>query len=470
MHRPITPQPQTQQQQSASPDHEDYISLTGSPARSNTSTPRAVSPMTSLMGREAIHNSITALNLGGNLPVRRSASPLPISRLASSSPSPSSTESTSRGAPEKSLSMASSVPRNPRRPSSPLINEATGSLRARQAAPVVSSILRSRSPNPSTPKGLNGNEPSPKHTGGSGIPSDNSSQYLSRILSLDRGQVLRPLPLQEPPTDRSLEWTTHYSTSARSVSPSPHSAFGRAAQQAQQHSPPPSATARSFNESLLGREPPSASSLGAAMRSASPVNGVASSPHQFAHHTPNSSTSSSFFSYDQDREPLSRRGSASPAPSPSRSRARTSSPTALFSQTTRGLMFSPMLNSSCSSLASVGSSFHSLEEPDVGSLQRLYDYEDSQRAADQSASASGTSVGSDPTLVGSDDNAEEILLKFTGLTKADIAAIHTRLVDEAISKPRRGSSRAEPSAAKDHTIAKADSLSELQADTVVRSR
>jgi len=29
----------------------------------------------------------------------------------------------------------------------------------------------------------------------------------------------------------------------------------------------------------------------------------------------------------------------------------------------------------------------------------------------RSRSASGTSVGSDPTLVGSDDNAEEILLK-----------------------------------------------------------
>jgi serine/arginine repetitive matrix protein 2 len=470
MHRPITPQPQPQQ--SAASDHEDYVPRTGSPARSNTSTPRAISPMTSLMGREAIHNSITALNLGGNLPVRRAASPLPISRLASSSPSPSSsTDSTSRGAHEKSLSMTSSVPRNPRRSSSPLINEATGSLRARQA-PVVCSILRSRSPDPSTSKVLNGNESPNQVLGGSSLSSDTSPQYLSRVLSLDRGQASRPPPLQDSPSiDRSLEWTGHYSTSARSVSPSPLSGFGRAAQQAQQHSPPQSATARSFNESLLGREPPSASSLGAAMRSASPVNGSTSFPHHspFAHHAPNSSTGSSFFLYDQDRDPPSRRGSASPAPSPARSRARTASPTALFSQTTRGLMFSPMLNSSCSSLASVGSSFHSLEEPEAGSLQCLYDYEGSQRAANQSASASGTSVGSDPTLVGSDDNAEEILLKFTGLTKVEIAAIHARLVDVAISKPRRGSSLAESSAAKDHTIAKADPLSE-QADTVVSFR
>ena len=133
-----------------------------------------------------------------------------------------------------------------------------------------------------------------------------------------------------------------------------------------------------------------------------------------------------------------------------------------------GLLFSPMLNSSCSFLSSIGSSFHSWGEPEIGNLQRLYDYEESQRVGNQSGSASGTSVGSDPTLVGSDDNVEEILLKYTGLTKVDIAAMHTSLVDVALSKPRRGYSKTEPAAAKDCAIPKADPFSDLQADTVVR--
>ena len=130
-------------------------------------------------------------------------------------------------------------------------------------------------------------------------------------------------------------------------------------------------------------------------------------------------------------------------------------------------MFSPLLNSSRSSVASVGSSFHSWEEPEIGSLQRLYVYEESQHVGNQSASASGTSVGSDPTLVGSDDNAKEILLKHTGLTKVDIAAMHASLVNIACSKPRRRSSQAELAAAKDFTIANADTSSDLQGDTVV---
>ena len=86
------------------------------------------------MGREAIHNSITALNLGGNPPLRRAASPLPISRLAGNSPSPWSTDSVPKGTQDKPS-------RNPRRPLSPLISEAAGSLRARQATPIVYSIL-----------------------------------------------------------------------------------------------------------------------------------------------------------------------------------------------------------------------------------------------------------------------------------------------------------------------------------------
>ena len=164
MHRPITPQPQSQQQQSASSDYEDYILRTGSPAWSNTSTRCATGPMTSPMGREAIHNSITALNLSVNPLTRGTASLLPISRLASNSPSPSFTDSISKGTPEKTLTMAGSLARNPRRSLTPLVYESAGSPCARLPAPVVSSILRSRSPDQPTLRGVNGGEHSSKQT------------------------------------------------------------------------------------------------------------------------------------------------------------------------------------------------------------------------------------------------------------------------------------------------------------------
>ena len=150
MHRPITPQPQSQQQQSTSSDYEDYTLHTGSPARSNMSTPHATSPMMNPMGREAIHSSITAFNLSVNPLTRGTASLLPISRLASNSPSPSFTDSISKGTPEKSLTRAGSLARNPRHSLPPLVYESAGSPHARQPAPVVSSILRSRSPDQST--------------------------------------------------------------------------------------------------------------------------------------------------------------------------------------------------------------------------------------------------------------------------------------------------------------------------------
>jgi len=53
----------------------------------------------------------------------------------------------------------------------------------------------------------------------------------------------------------------------------------------------------------------------------------------------------------------------------------------------RSLMFSPLLNSSRSSVASVGSSFHSWED------RRGVYYQESQRVGNHSVS--GTSVGSD---------------------------------------------------------------------------
>lgn len=82
-----------------------------------------------------------------------------------------------------------------------------------------------------------------------------------------------------------------------------------------------------------------------------------------------------------------------------------------------------MFNASRCSLASVGSSYHSWEEPEIGSLQNLYDYEDSQLR---------NTANSEPTFVGSSDDSEEIVLKYAGHTRYDIATIHTKLVDMAV--------------------------------------
>ena len=70
-------------------------------------------------------------------------------------------------------------------------------------------------------------------------------------------------------------------------------------------------------------------------------------------------------------------------------------------------------------------------------------------------------------LLGQMTTQKEILLKHTGLTKVDIAAMHASLVDIACSKPQRRSSQAELAAAKDFTIANADTSSDLQGDAVV---
>lgn len=126
-------------------------------------------------------------------------------------------------------------------------------------------------------------------------------------------------------------------------------------------------------------------------------------------------------------------------------------------------MFSPMWNSSRSSLASVGSSYHSWEEPELGSLQQIYDYEESQISGSQTASGT-TTHGSDRTLA--DDNSEEILYRHTGLTKGDIAVIHTKLVDMALNKAPKKLSEVS-TLPKSGADSLSSSLSEAQADTVV---
>lgn len=107
-------------------------------------------------------------------------------------------------------------------------------------------------------------------------------------------------------------------------------------------------------------------------------------------------------------------------------------------------MFTPMLNSSRSSLISVGSSYHSTDEPELGSLQGIWDYEEARQAQAQAQREGPRRTDSDFTLVGTDngkvnsaavpeESPAEVLKRLTGLTPADILAMHYKLVDMVLN-------------------------------------
>ncbi|KAF8334281.1 uncharacterized protein EI90DRAFT_3121608 [Cantharellus anzutake] len=133
-------------------------------------------------------------------------------------------------------------------------------------------------------------------------------------------------------------------------------------------------------------------------------------------HTPSSSASSAFFQGDKFRRPSENEDT------------RSLSPSGLPFQ--RNLVLSPLLNSSHSSLISAGSSFHSGEGNDPVNFKKLYELD---------TLAKDDLEDSDPTLVNSDDS-EEVLEKLAGLRAADITAIHQRLVEAGLGS-RTDSSR-----------------------------
>ncbi|KAF8301109.1 hypothetical protein DL93DRAFT_545473 [Clavulina sp. PMI_390] len=524
MHRPITPLGGSTSHSRSTSDVEDFLpspirssanASGGELARSNTTTPRAASPTP--ISREALHNSLTARTLaasrnaaggGGN-------SPIPISKMLSGSPSPSPNASTqdlaaaaaagpTRPAHEKSPSSSSLGPSNglsnsvgssfstPRRSTSPAIE--LGSMRNRPAP--GPSILRSRSPD---------NAPnSPYSPYSSSSPLDRS--YSSRLAAGT------PTPEQSIAYSSHLNgspasgWTRPVTPPARAVSPA-MSAFGRAAL------PSPTGKTFSLGSSVSGsngmgeRAPPSAREL--AMRSGSP--GISdtnlpprSTTPQSARppgHAHASSLTSNFSTYGREFNERnygysSSSSTASPATTARNGsqhqhhRHQTQNSVASSATASRQLMFSPMFNSSRSSLESTGSSYHSWREAESGSLQALYDYEDaqeqerdreSQTAVDTSTSSGNSGASRTTTLSSSDRtvvdellNSEEILFKTTGLTKSDIAVIHNKLVDMALNKSRRGAlvvagngnsnGRVESSDGKTSSIM--ESGSDGQADTV----
>jgi hypothetical protein len=72
-------------------------------------------------------------------------------------------------------------------------------------------------------------------------------------------------------------------------------------------------------------------------------------------------------------------------------------------------------------------------------------------------------------VVGSDDNAEEILLKHIGLTKVDIASMQASLVD-VCSKPQRSSSQNRIGSRENFTMANADTISDCPPNQPVKVR
>jgi hypothetical protein len=285
---------------------------------------------------------------------------------------------------------------------------------------------------------------------------ENQSYFLQEIPK--RKQSLRsPARADSPIADRDFN--------SSSTASGPSSSSLVSLNSTSNVSPPPQPFQHSLSSISNAPEPLSASALGAAMRAGSPTpsslpsswSSTIPAPPARNFHTPNSSTSSSFFLQDRDREPPSassnrfRQSSPSPTLPPNHRAQRNLS----NGQASRALMLSPPLNSSRSSLASVGSSYHSWEEPEIGSLQALYDYEESRKSPKR--------IDSDPTLVGTDDSAEEILQKHTGLTQSDINTMHLRLV-EMILNPRQTTAN-DPPTTQVHAIESSDS--DAQADTVV---
>ncbi|GJJ11942.1 hypothetical protein Clacol_006180 [Clathrus columnatus] len=101
-------------------------------------------------------------------------------------------------------------------------------------------------------------------------------------------------------------------------------------------------------------------------------------------------------------------------------------------------MFSPLLNTSATSLLSVGSSYHSWADDDGKKTgwDQLVEY-DSQRSPWQEILNSHDQHGSetdDSSDVEPNENPEEVLHRTAGLSKSDLVALHKRLVEDAMNK------------------------------------
>lgn len=101
-------------------------------------------------------------------------------------------------------------------------------------------------------------------------------------------------------------------------------------------------------------------------------------------------------------------------------------------------MFSPLLNTSATSLLSVGSSYHSGAD-DMGKRtgwDELVEY-DSQRSPWQEIINSHDQHGSetdDASDVEPNESPQEVLRRTVGLTENDLVVLHKRLVEDAMNR------------------------------------
>ncbi|KAF9518183.1 hypothetical protein BS47DRAFT_324130 [Hydnum rufescens UP504] len=394
MHRPITPARES--------DFEEF------PSYSNATTPRATSP-TSPTSRP--------VGIFGTGHLRRSSTSRSTSNTQSSRISPASpTESTTPTAepwPAKDRAFSSPV-------AVPPYLSPSHSL-GRSSLPLTSTGLQveqgngsARSSRPSTPAGSS-REASGLHSRDDSSASDDIPQYFghSRLKSsVDRGDRL-PLPDSRlfGQQSQAKPWAGLPNQYDSSSVPGNIAAVA-ALSALRQHSPTPNSI-RSPQ-----RSPSEHRVLIPSLRSPSPAIKSTTSPPY--HHTPTPSSSSSFFQFE--RSPTGKRFGDIPVDQMD-THSRAASPSS--APYSRALVFSPILNSSSSSVVSVGSSYHSWEETKVGSLKKLYDMREP---------SNDDSLDSDPTLVAS-DGSEEVLEKLTGLTVSDITAIHNKLVDSALYPP-----------------------------------
>ncbi|KAJ7738526.1 hypothetical protein DFH07DRAFT_841111 [Mycena maculata] len=99
------------------------------------------------------------------------------------------------------------------------------------------------------------------------------------------------------------------------------------------------------------------------------------------------------------------------------------------------LIFSPIANSSRSSLESAGSSYHSWDGEQKDRSAALFSDVDPQRPVWHDIVSPGEPHSSDTSNSSPDDwEAEDIIMKYAGLKKADFLAIQEKLVGAAIAK------------------------------------
>ncbi|KAJ6630648.1 hypothetical protein B0H10DRAFT_2427735 [Mycena sp. CBHHK59/15] len=144
-------------------------------------------------------------------------------------------------------------------------------------------------------------------------------------------------------------------------------------------------------------------------------------PTQVSRRSP---TSATFPNFDVSSKNGSRRSSKQNAPS---------SPFSLGPF--QSLVFSPIANSSRSSLESAGSSYHSWDGDQKDRTVALFSDVDPQRPLWHDISLDGQSTSDTPSGSPPDDwEAEDVISKYAGLRKADFFAIQEKLVGATVAK------------------------------------